>query len=67
MAKTKERIEYQAAWDKEHTRVVRMKLNLNTDADILARLSAAESVQGYIKQAIRHEIERESAQAAERE
>ena len=49
--------ETQAKWDAEHTTRIYLKLNNNTDADILAKLETVESKQGYIKQLIRKDIE----------
>lgn len=43
-------------WDKNHTTQVIMKLNNNTDAEILAKLATVPSKQGYIKQLIRADI-----------
>ena len=42
-----------AKYDKTHTRQIVLKLNLKTDADILARLDAMPNKQGYIKNLIR--------------
>ena len=53
------RIAYNRArdrYDKEHTKQIKMKLNLKTDADILSRLQEQSSVQGYIKRLIREDI-----------
>lgn len=41
-------------WDAQHTQFVGIKLNRRTDADILAALEAADSKQGFIKEAIRY-------------
>lgn len=38
-----------AAYDKEHTTRVNLKLNNKTDADIIQRLHEVPSIQGYIK------------------
>ena len=46
-------------YDKENTRVVTLKLNKNTDADILNALEHSENKQGYIKSAIRKKIQSE--------
>ena len=46
-------------YDAAHTRRFVLKLNNKTDADIIATVEAQESMQGYIKQAIREKIERE--------
>lgn len=43
-------------WDKNHTTKVLMKLNNNTDADILAKLKAVPNKQGYIKSLIKADI-----------
>lgn len=53
MARTERQKAYVEAWQKEHIRRVVIKLNKRTDADILAELNKQESVQGYIKKAIR--------------
>ena len=45
-------------YDRENTRQIKFKFNLKTDADILARLSAMPSMQGYIKRLIREDIAR---------
>ena len=46
----------QARYDKANTKQVMLKLNRNTDADILAKLTEVGNVQGYIKQLIRKDI-----------
>ena len=43
-------------WIKENTTVVTMKLNNNTDKDILSKLNEVPSKQGYIKKLIREDI-----------
>lgn len=45
-----------AKWDKENTVKIGLKLNRNTDADILRKLAEVPSKQGYIKQVIREDI-----------
>ena len=48
-------------WDKENTKKLVMKLNKNTDSDIMTRLDEVPSKQGYIKSLIRKDIaEKES-------
>ena len=42
-------------WDSENTVVVTMKLNKNTDADIIQKLDSVGNKQGYIKQLIRED------------
>ena len=56
MAKT--RSEIQAKYDKANTKIFTIKLNIKNDADIIKKLEIQESRQGYIKQLIRHDIER---------
>ena len=46
----------QAKYDKQHTRAVLFKLNLTTDADVLARLDEVTNRQGYIKELIRKDL-----------
>lgn len=43
-------------YDAAHTRQVKLKLNLKTDADILKRLDAEPNTQGYIKRVVREDI-----------
>lgn len=45
-----------AKYDAEHTRQIKMKLNIETDADILAWLDRQPNKQGAIKEAIRDKI-----------
>ena len=48
----------QQRYDAEHTRQIKFKLNLKSDADILAQLDSVPNKQGYIKQLIREDIAR---------
>ena len=43
-------------YEKANTRQYHLKLNLKTDADIIARFAQKGSVQGYIKDLIRRDI-----------
>ena len=52
-----------AQWDSANTTRIVMKLNNHTDAEILAKLAAVESKQGYIKQLIRADIAKEGKKA----
>lgn len=47
-------------FNKEKTKVVPIRLNLNNDADILAKLDSVPSKMGYIKQLIRDDIAQNS-------
>lgn len=47
-------------YDATHTKQIMFKFNLETDADILAKLDEVENKQGYIKELIRADIERAS-------
>lgn len=46
----------QTKYDRSHTRSVLFKLNLTTDADILAKLDSVDNRQGYIKELIRQDL-----------
>ena len=48
--------EADARYDSTHTRQIKLKLNLKTDADILEKLDSVDSKQGYIKELIRKDI-----------
>lgn len=43
-------------YDKENTRRVYIKLNKNTDSDILSYLDSKQNKQGYIKELIRKDM-----------
>lgn len=45
-----------AKYDKNNTKVISLKLNKNTDQDILDLLDSVDNTQGFIKQLIRKEI-----------
>jgi hypothetical protein len=47
----------QAKYDKEHTKGLYLKLNKETDADIIAKLEEVDGKQTYIKDLIRKDIE----------
>lgn len=44
-----------AKYDKTHTKGIYLKLNLETDKDIIEFLDGVENVQGYIKGLIRND------------
>lgn len=46
----------QERYDKANTIKICLKLNIKTDADILAALEASGNKQGYIKELIRNDI-----------
>lgn len=48
----------QAKYDSTHCKYYSLKMNLENDADVIARLAEVESMQGYIKQLIRDDIAR---------
>ena len=48
----------QAKYDSTHCKYYTLKMNLETDSDIIEKLSSMESKQGYIKQLIREDIAR---------
>ena len=45
-----------AKYDAKNTKRIALKLNVMTDADILAKLEAVGNVQGYIKELIRKDM-----------
>jgi hypothetical protein len=49
---------YTKKYDQNNTTKVSLKLNINTDADIIEYLSKVDNKQGTIKQLIRDDIER---------
>ena len=57
---TKSQVKASIKYDKTNTKDIRLKLNLNTDADIIEYLEACGNKQGEIKRLIREEIQRKS-------
>lgn len=55
----------QNRYDKLATKRVAVKLNIKTDADILAHLETIDNKQGYIKELIRADMARRGGAAAE--
>lgn len=53
---TKAQSRASAKYDKEHTKGIYLKLNKETDADIIGYLEETENVQGLIKSLIRKEM-----------
>ena len=49
---------YTKKYDQSNTIKVSLKLNIKTDADIIAYLDSVDNKQGTIKQLIRNEISR---------
>ena len=47
-------------YDDAHTKQVHLKLNTETDADILERLAEIGNVQGYIKMLIRDDVKNQA-------
>ncbi len=47
-----------AKYDETHTKQIKLKLNLETDKDILQRLEEVGNKQGYIKELIRRDIKK---------
>ena len=43
-------------YDAANTVQIKLKLNLKTDADVIEKLNAVDSKQGYIKELIRRDI-----------
>ena len=49
----------QARYDKANTKMISLKLNKKTDADVIDKLEAVENVGQYIRKLIREDITRE--------
>ena len=58
--KTKAQLKSIAKFNREKTRAVLIRLNVNTDKDILEKLETVPSKQGYVKKLIRDDIEKEN-------
>lgn len=50
--------EAQKKYDKENTRNFSLKLNYNTDANLIMYLESLDNIQGYLKQLIEHDLTR---------
>ena len=48
-----------ARYDAKNTKQIHLKLNLKTDKDILEKLDQVDSKQGYIKELIRRDLEKQ--------
>ena len=53
---TEAQIRASVKYNKTHVRQISIKLNKETDADILSKLDSVDNVQGYIKDLIRKDI-----------
>lgn len=53
MKTSKAQLEAVSRYDKQNTKQLHIKLNKNTDADLIQALEAVESKQGLIKQLLR--------------
>lgn len=53
---SKAQIRASAKYDKEHTTGLYLKLNKETDSDIIEKLQAVDNKQGYIKDLIRKDL-----------
>lgn len=56
---TEAQIKGQKKYDADNTRQVHLKLNRRTDSDVLEKLDAVSSKQGYIKRLIREDLAKE--------
>lgn len=48
-----------ARYDRTHTRQFTLKLNLETDADILRKFAECGNIQGYIKRLVRADLKKD--------
>ena len=51
--------EYLAQYEKENLRQIRLKINRKTEPELLEWIEKQENIQGYIKQLIREDMDRE--------
>ena len=58
---SKSQVKASKKYDAKMTTGLYLKLNNKTDADIISKLSEVPNKQGFVKQAIRNEIEREDS------
>lgn len=58
---TKAQIKASNKFNKHHTKSIILKLNFNTDADIIKKLESVPSKMGYIKKLIREDIKNNGA------
>lgn len=56
MKTTEAQLKATAKYQKKNTRMFTLRLNLNTDMDIIEKLEQVSNKQGYIKQLIRTDI-----------
>lgn len=56
MKATKAQLKATAKYQKANTKSYVIRLNLNTDADIIAKLESVDNKQGYIKKLIRSDL-----------
>ena len=49
---------YKTAWDRENTKQYKLKLNKNTDADLITWLDSIENKQSYLKDLIRADMDK---------
>lgn len=54
---TEARLKANARYAKTNMKQIKLTLNRNTDADILARLEACPNIAGYIKELVRADME----------
>lgn len=45
-----------AKYDKNNTKIFAIKLNKNTDADLIRLLESQDNIQGYIKECLRRDL-----------
>lgn len=45
-------------WQQEHLKQVKLKLNLDTEKDLIDYLYSHKNVQGYLKELVRRDMER---------
>lgn len=53
---TEARKKASAEYDRNNTRIFTIKLNKNTDADLITLLESQENIQGFIKEKLRRAL-----------
>ena len=58
------RTEISKRYDDHASKRFSLKMHVVTDADIISKLQSVDSIQGYIKQLIRQDIEKDGSENA---
>ena len=53
---TDEKRAYNKEYDRQNTKMISLKLNYRTDADLIRLLGSKKNIQGYIKECLRRAL-----------